>query len=254
MAEIYPKVSIIIPIYNAEDYLEECLSSMQNQTYTNIEVLMVDDGSTDASARIAWEYVDIDNRFQYYYQENRGVSAARNLGLDKISGEYITFIDSDDWVDKEYIEKYLSCARNQKADIVVGGYTKDCKEYYNYKTKESDIKNFAENLATGTGGCVWGKLYDASLLKTHRFPVGVAMREDLLFALQVCCDIPQNTIIFYIEFAGYHYRTTVNGLVAQSRDILSITSPSTKQIVDFLLKLKVTNHTISDYIKDIILL
>ena len=96
-------ISIIVPIYNTEKYLHECLDSIINQTYANFEVLLVNDGSTDSSGIICQEYVKNDSRFRYFEKENGGVSSARNLGLERSEGVYITFIDSDDWVESNHL-------------------------------------------------------------------------------------------------------------------------------------------------------
>ena len=97
-------ISIIVPIYNVENYLRQCLDSIMGQTYKNFECLLINDGSPDHSADICREYVSKDSRFRYFEKENGGVSSARNLGIEYSKGEYITFIDSDDWVDSDYLE------------------------------------------------------------------------------------------------------------------------------------------------------
>lgn len=111
------KVSVIVPIYNAEKYLKQCLDSIQNQTLTDIEVIMIDDGSTDGSAAICEQYSD-DVRFSYYHKENEGLAAARADGIDRASGEYIGFIDSDDWIEPNMYEKMYNAAKSNNSDIV----------------------------------------------------------------------------------------------------------------------------------------
>ena len=98
-----PLVSVIIPVYNVEKYLRRCLNSVIDQEYKNIEIILVNDGSTDNSLEIAISYKEKDKRIKVFSQENQGLSAARNMGLDKSHGEYITFIDSDDYVSKDYV-------------------------------------------------------------------------------------------------------------------------------------------------------
>ncbi|MCI8778348.1 MAG: glycosyltransferase family 2 protein [Bacilli bacterium] len=100
-------ISIIIPVYNTEDYLDKCLSSIINQTYKNIEIIIIDDGSTDNSKKIIKQYMNKDCRISYYYQNNSGVAIARNSGIDKAQGDYIAFIDSDDYIDLTFIEKCM---------------------------------------------------------------------------------------------------------------------------------------------------
>ena len=108
-------VSIIVPIYNVENYLRQCLDSILSQTYQNFECLLINDGSPDHSADICREYVEKDSRFRYFEKENGGVSSARNLGIERSKGQYITCIDSDDWVDSDYI-------RDLKWETIVGMY------------------------------------------------------------------------------------------------------------------------------------
>ena len=101
-------ISIVIPIYNAVKYLEECLNSIKNQTYKNFEVIMVNDGSKDDSETICKRFSEDDTRFRYFKKENGGVSSARNLGLDNVEGDYITFIDADDWIDENHLELLIN--------------------------------------------------------------------------------------------------------------------------------------------------
>lgn len=111
------KVSVIIPIYNTEKYLEKCLESIRTQIYSDIEVIMVNDGSTDGSKNMANSYAERDNRFRLFSQENAGVSAARNHGLDVAEGEYILFVDSDDWLEPQMIEKLVYNMIEYSTDI-----------------------------------------------------------------------------------------------------------------------------------------
>lgn len=115
-------ISIIIPVYNAEKYLRQCLDSIINQTYTNFEVLLVNDGSTDSSGMICQEYVENDSRFRYFEKENGGASSARNLGLERSGGAYITFIDSDDWVTPEYLEVLYTTLKENDVDISISSF------------------------------------------------------------------------------------------------------------------------------------
>lgn len=111
------KVSVVVPIYNAEKYLKKCLDSIQNQTLKNIEVIMIDDGSKDGSAQICKEYLS-DSRFSYYYKENEGLASAREDGIERAVGEYIGFVDSDDWVEPEMYAKMVEAAQTNDSDIV----------------------------------------------------------------------------------------------------------------------------------------
>lgn len=111
-------ISIIIPVYNVFDWLDECLESVVNQTFSDFEVLLINDGSTDGSDKKCEEWEEKDSRIRYISKKNEGLSLTRNLGLREATGEYIIFIDSDDWLDLEYIEKLYTTACNTGADIV----------------------------------------------------------------------------------------------------------------------------------------
>ena len=102
-----PKISVIVPVYNTEKYLHRCIDSILAQTFTDFELLLIDDGSKDNSGAICDEYAAKDSRVRVFHKENGGVSSARNLGLDNVRGEWVTFVDSDDWVEKEYIELFV---------------------------------------------------------------------------------------------------------------------------------------------------
>ena len=115
-------ISIIVPIYNVENYLRQCLDSIMSQSYQNFECLLINDGSPDHSADICREYVEKDSRFKYFEKDNGGVSSARNLGIELSKGEYITFIDSDDWVDSDYLEVLYNALIDENADISVSTY------------------------------------------------------------------------------------------------------------------------------------
>ena len=115
-------ISIIVPIYDVENYLRQCLDSIVSQTYQNFECLLINDGSPDNSEDICREYVDKDSRFKYFDKENGGVSSARNLGIERSGGAYITFIDSDDWVDSDYLEVLYNALIDENADISVSTY------------------------------------------------------------------------------------------------------------------------------------
>ena len=119
------KISIIVPVYNTSPYLEKCLDSLVNQTYKNIEIICVNDGSTDNSAEILHRYSEIYSNVIAIDQENQGVSAARNNALDKADGDYLMFVDSDDWVDQRICEKLLTAIRVNNAECAMCSYVKE---------------------------------------------------------------------------------------------------------------------------------
>lgn len=120
--EVRPLVSIVVPVYNVEQYLDECLESIASQTYDNLEIILVDDGSTDSSSAICRRAVTHDARFLYYRKDNGGLSAARNCAIDMVSGDWLMYVDSDDVIDPRMVEMMLEAAQNDGADIAVCGF------------------------------------------------------------------------------------------------------------------------------------
>ena len=118
-----PLISLVIPVYNVEKYLDKCMESVLAQTYDNFEVILVDDGSTDNSGKMCDEYAKRDSRVIVYHQQNSGVSVARNVGIENAKGEFISFIDSDDWIDKNYLQKLVSAQIKYNADLTICEYT-----------------------------------------------------------------------------------------------------------------------------------
>lgn len=203
-----PKFSIIIPVYNVAPYLRECLDSVLAQTYTDWEAICVDDGSTDGSGAILDEYALKDNRFKVLHQKNQGVSAARNVALDAASGEYLVFVDSDDFMDDDYLE-YLFELTDGKEQI--GAI---CWQEVN--TKGEWIKNVVTRISTGVyekitadeilgSGCMGNKAIPLSLLRKRnvRFASQLHFSEDAVFLIQLLSGA---TMRMDSEYHGYHYR------------------------------------------------
>lgn len=172
-------VSIIIPIYKVEPYLRRCLDSVLNQTYSNLEIILVDDGSPDKCPQLCDEYAAKDNRIIVIHKKNGGLSDARNAGLDKSNGEYISFVDSDDWIDEKYVDKLLNIALKENADISIGENIKIHGNFHitpsettikSYSSKEALIHLFTHNHIAFNISC--GKLYKKHLFSSLRFPVG----------------------------------------------------------------------------------
>ncbi len=245
-------ISVIIPVYNAEKYLDECLVSVEKQTYRNFECIMIDDGSTDGSAEIAKSYALRDSRFRYFYQDNAGVSAARNQGLDKAKGRYVTFLDADDSLEDTYFQEYMNCFQETKADIVCGGYIQKGNKYLNFIDRENGLPHFLENILTGSGGVVWGKFFLSKLLRNHNFRENVSMREDLIFLLELCKKLPGDVYVEYLENYGYLYRAAPGGLSSAKRP-LDCTVDCSTEIVDLMLALGTSPEVVSNFIKSIVL-
>lgn len=176
-----PLVSIIVPVYKVEPYLRRCLDSIVNQTYTNLEIILVDDGSPDGCPQICDEYAAKDKRIVVIHKKNGGLSDARNAGLDICKGEYISFVDSDDWIVLNYIEVLLSINTKENADITIGNHKKvgeskeidfckkndEYKVLNSYQALENLLGEYALNFTVS-----WGKMYRAQLWRNLRFPKG----------------------------------------------------------------------------------
>ena len=174
-----PLVSVIIPVYNICRYLPQCLDSVIAQTYQNLEIVIIDDGSTDRSGDICDQYAERDDRIRVIHSENRGLASARNLGLENIRGDYISFIDSDDWIEPHTIETLLGTAIKTEAVIVAA---KRCFEYVGMTLHDKEIDEClriysGEDLLLALaeakfGNIVWNKFYRAKCFSKIRFPDG----------------------------------------------------------------------------------
>ena len=213
-------ISIVIPIYNAEKYLEECLNSIKSQTYKNFEVIMVNDGSKDDSETICMNFLRSDSRFRYLKKANGGVSSARNLGLDNVKGDYITFIDADDWVDENYLDLLITTVKKNHSDIVVSSY----KQFNNidvfylraYTIQEKYLLNFEKmnrddfltifpklmSINVCFNNAV-AKLFRKELVKNLRFDTSIKYGEDLDFYFRLYLNVDS---ISYVDEPTYVYR------------------------------------------------
>ena len=200
------KISIIIPIYNVEKYLRRCLDSIINQTLKDIECLLINDGSPDQSQKIIDEYVSkYPHLFKSYIKENGGLSDARNFGLNYVTGEYIAFVDSDDWIEPTMYEKMYETAINQSADLVVCDFLMEWEltGVSNYiQGLRCDSNDASKNFLISPPSA-WNKLYKAELfLKTNiRYPIGL-WYEDLATTAKL---IPFCENISYVDEAFVHY-------------------------------------------------
>ena len=220
------KITVIVPVYNVEHYLDKCLDSLINQTYKNLEIIVINDGSTDNSGAICQEYARKDNRIIYIEKENSGLSDARNVGLDKMTGSYVTFVDSDDWVELDYVEVLYNKIIEYEVDISVGNYysyNEDEKLFYfhmsadSYYEKVYDNVSIFENLYESKemknfaliSAC--GKLYKAKLFDYIRFDKG-KLGEDGYFNQKIYLLVEK---IVYINQGLYAYRQR-NGSITKT--------------------------------------
>lgn len=224
-----PAVSVIVPVYNVAQYLNQCVDSVLAQTFGDFELLLVDDGSTDASPAICESYAARDERVHVIHQPNRGASAARNVGLDQAHGEFITFLDSDDWLDAETLDVTHSAASSSVADVVLWSYVREYegrslpKSLFDFDERTFDThetRHFLCRRMVGLLGCELARPDNADALVTSpaklfrrqvleasgaRFVdlASIGTSEDALFNLQV---LTHATSAVYINRFLYHYR------------------------------------------------
>lgn len=209
---IEKKVSIIIPVYNVEKYLKKCIESILNQTYDNLEVILVNDGSIDSSRDICLHYAQNNDRIVYIEQKNLGPSAARNKGIDKAEGEYIQFIDADDYLPPDSVKKLVEAI--DISDFVIAGYynltlkyegiieKKVNSEWNGLYTKKELLSNWGDLVNKGMFHYTWNKLYKSNVVKNKiKFNEDVKISEDMIFNIDYLSMVNKiniiNTPVYY---------------------------------------------------------
>lgn len=205
-----PMISVVVPVYNVEPYLKQCVDSLLGQTYSNIEIILVDDGSTDGSSMMCDEYSQQHDEVKVIHQRNQGLSAARNAGLEIATGEYITFVDSDDWLEECMVEQCIQLMQKYQAEVCGVVFLKEYPDRSEinevlthqtmcYSSKTALTKYlFNSNLTV----CVCGKVWKKSLWEDIRCPYG-RLHEDQMTTYKLL-DKAKN-VVFY-PAALYHYR------------------------------------------------
>ncbi|MHC0036442.1 glycosyltransferase [Pseudoneobacillus sp. C159] len=210
-----PKVSIVVPIYNVEKHLAKCLDSIISQKLDDIEIILVNDGSTDKSGEIAEQFSEKDNRIKVIHKENGGLSSARNEGMKIASGEYLVFIDSDDWLEPDMFEVMYNAASNIQADVVISGYTIDFNnEGYSIdkipdktviaKSKDQIGESVFELNKKGFFNVVWNKMYKTKFIQEINafFILDAMPAEDLIFNVKVFKNVEK---LMILNKPFYHY-------------------------------------------------
>lgn len=216
-----PMVSIIVPIYNAENYLRRCVDSILNQEYTDFELLLVNDGSTDASGDICEEYGDRDPRVIVIQKENTGVSDSRNRALDRARGKYLQFLDSDDWITPDATRLFVRAAEEYGCDMVISDFyrvvgerlsTKGDIEEEGVLTREEFAAHMMENPADFYYGVLWNKLYRRDIVEEHnlRMDTDINWCEDFMFNLEYI----RYAKVFYALHAPIYYYVKRKGSLA----------------------------------------
>ena len=229
------KISIIIPVYNVKEYLPQCMDSVINQTLEDIEIICVNDCSTDESFTILQEYAQKDNRIKLIdLPKNQGVSFARNTGIDKACGEYIAFLDPDDWWEPNLAEKTYNTITKSRADIVQFAHNR-----FIDKKIPFEILNKIKNVINGADynkyffdfvNFVWDKVYKTSFIKDKniKFPLNIHPTEDVIFALE--CFSYEPKIVFLPECL-YNYRIDREGSAMKKYDKLVLNQIETANIM-----------------------
>ena len=223
-----PQVSIIVPVYNVENYIERCLNSLVNQTFKDIEIITINDGSTDKSLELLNKYAKEDIRISVIDLGDEGVSYCRNLGIEKANGKYIMFVDSDDWIDSSMVEVMYKKAEENKLDLVMCSYIREFKDHSKEKIfnlpqeiiyKDNEVKNellrklvgpIKEELSNpemlDALGTVWGKLYRADILKENKIKFvdlkEIGSAEDTLFNIFTFNYLKK---VMFLNKPMYHY-------------------------------------------------
>lgn len=206
-------ISIITPVYKAEKYLHRCVDSILAQTFTDFELILVDDGSPDGSGAICDEYARMDSRVKVIHKENGGVSSARQFGIDKTAGEYTIHVDSDDWVDPAMLEELYCKAKEENADIVICDYHTHKKGRQRYVSQahcslepEALLRQY---LRQELHGALWNKLIKRELYTKYNitFPQEIVRWEDLFV---VCTMLLQPVKVSYLPKAFYHYDLSIS--------------------------------------------
>lgn len=208
-----PVVSVIIPVYNTSAYLAQCLESVIGQTYRNLDIIVIDDGSTDGSGIMCDRYADSDPRIRVFHMDNKGISASRNFGIEKAAGRYLAFVDSDDWMERNAIQILIEAAERFDADIV----TAYCFDEYVGRTSAVQTNLEEERGVSGQDvlplfasgdlkHVVWNKLFRAECLSGHRFPEG-CIYEDVATTWKIMKELAgSGGVVATVPQCLFHYR------------------------------------------------
>ena len=226
-----PLISVIVPIYNVEKYLARCVDSIVNQTYKNLEIILVDDGSPDNCPAMCDEWAEKDSRIRVIHKENGGVSSARNAALDIATGDYIGFVDSDDWIEPEMysslIQKISESGKNialcSYYAVEISGERYECRCVVDKEVLDKD-DYFRFIVLGGDGGYIWNRLYDADILKEVRFDEDIWYSEDLLFNFKTAQKSNGAAILDKIEYNYVQKRIKEQAWVMNDHSFDSMTA------------------------------
>ena len=240
-----PMVSIIVPVYNGEKSIERCLRSIQNQSYTNIEVIVVNDGSTDHTEKVIKKYVEEDARFHYIKKDNTGVSDSRNIGMASAKGEYFQFVDGDDWLVKQATEEFVRTAQLYDCDMVISDFYRVCGRKIMVKghidmgpviTRTKFAEYMMKAPANFYYGVLWNKFFKADIIRKFSLVCDTDLDwcEDFRFNLE------------YLQYVGnvgvigrplYYYVKTKGSLVDTQAGSLQLTIKTKRKLFDYYKEL-----------------
>ena len=240
-----PMVSIIVPVYNGEKSIERCLRSIQNQSYTNIEVIVVNDGSTDHTEKVIKKYVEEDARFHYIKKDNTGVSDSRNIGMASAKGEYFQFVDGDDWLVKRATEEFVRTAQLYDCDMVISDFYRVCGRKIMVKghidmgpviTRTKFAEYMMKAPANFYYGVLWNKFFKADIIRKFSLVCDTDLHwcEDFRFNLE------------YLQYVGnvgvidrplYYYVKTKGSLVDTQAGSLQLTIKTKRKLFDYYKEL-----------------
>lgn len=213
----YPSISVIVPIYKAESYIHRCIDSILNQTFSDFELILVNDGSPDKSGDICNEYAQKDKRVKVFHQSNHGIGYTREFALQQAKGEYIQFVDSDDWIDSTMLQIMFEKASTENCDVVNCGFievlpNESKKHIFNYTNKEI----FLQDIIANQWGVLWKLLFKRDLITSHdiHFLPNIDNGEDYFFV--TCCLLEAKQIGFIESCLYYYNRTNTNSTTSAS--------------------------------------
>lgn len=211
-------ISVIVPVYNVEKYLKRCVESILRQTYKNFELILVDDGSTDSSGEICDRYMEIDNRIKVIHKYNGGLSSARNAGLDTMCGEFLTFVDSDDFVSERYLEVLYGIIKKYGVSISQVAFERGDKDLFSQKQSQRKIVKVCRNIGMYSNRdvktTVWAKLYHRKIFETIRFPLDKIYEDEFVtykaIAFANCIAVSSENLYYYFKNPGSIMNSIVN--------------------------------------------
>ena len=214
-----PEISIVVPVYKVEKFVKDSICSILNQSFTDFEIICINDGSPDNSLSILEQLAKEDTRIKIISQKNQGVSAARNAALDMVSGEYVAFLDPDDIMHPQFLEIMLSEMKSNEADVVCCGFKKISENekvinppvYENITAKKfkNHLLSFALRKKPRPNNSLWNKIYKTSVIKSIRFEKDLKVAEDMLFILRTLINAEK---VFYIKTPLIYYRIRENSI------------------------------------------